>query len=129
MADEAAKKHVIILGAGASITSGYPDANHLRLLLSSQQVLRQKLSLHGNFTAEFLDKVLAEMMGGHMERPIGLFRHGAFATVDEFSYLARGQFRSDVQRLKELLRFALALHDPELSFHESDYYRFIQKLF
>lgn len=68
-------------------------------------------------------------MGGPLKKTIDLFRHGGFATVDEFSSLAGRNFQGDVQNLKQLLRFALSLRDPENNFHESDYYRFIQRLF
>jgi len=121
MSEEPVKKHVIILGAGASITSGYPDANRLRLLMSSEKALREELSNRGKFDSEFVDRVVGRVLGGELGSAIELFRHGGFATVDEFSNLARNRFRTEVGLLKSLLRFSLALHDPEENFHKSDY--------
>lgn len=123
------KRHVIILGAGSSVTSGYPVANGLRLLMSSEKRVREELERLGKFNTEYTDKVIAQMMGGAMKETIDLFRHGGFATVDEFSNLAYNRLPKEVQNLKRLLRFALALHDPEENFEKSDYYVFIQKLF
>jgi hypothetical protein len=122
-------RHVIILGAGASASSGYPVANKLRLLMSSEETLREGLSKRIKLNTAQPQEIVEKVMGGKMKGTIELFRHGGFATVDEFSYLARGRFPDAVQDLKRLLRFALALDDPEERFHESDYYVFIQKLF
>lgn len=129
MQEEKRKRHVIILGAGSSVTSGYPVANELRLLMSSEKRLRAKLEHLGKFNTEHADKIIAQMMGGKMKETVELFRHGGFATVDEFSNLAYSRLTTEVQNLKRLLRFALCLHDPEEAFEKSDYYIFIQKLF
>jgi hypothetical protein len=122
------EKHVIILGAGASITSGYPDANRLRVLMSSDKTVRDIL-VEGRVGEMLERKIIAWMFGAEMERTIALFRHGGFATVDEFSKLAGVRLRAATEGLKRTLRVALALHDPEDQFEKSDYYRFIQKLF
>jgi hypothetical protein len=58
-----------------------------------------------------------------------LFRHGGFATVDEFSNLASTKYPEHVQRMKHLMMLGLLLHNPEDKFETSDYYPFIQKLF
>jgi hypothetical protein len=129
MAEETIKKHVIILGAGASATSGYPMADKLRLLMSSEMTLREELSRHGKFNNDHVDKILHRMMGGNLKRVIELFRHGGFASIDEFSRLASPRYAQQIQLLKQLLRLALSLHDPEDQFHKSDYYAFIQRLF
>jgi len=65
----------------------------------------------------------------HFKPVVELFRHGGFGTVDEFSKLAAKNYPQHTQDMKKLMRLAFALHNPEDSFHESDYYRFIQKLF
>lgn len=90
---------------------GGPSANHLRL----------NSSIHSDSRSRQDHTFL--IVG-----PAKWFSVG-FATVDEFSYLARDKFATEVQSLKRLLRFALALHDPEDEFQKSDYYLFIQKLF
>lgn len=123
------KRHVIILGAGASVSSGYPVANELRLLMSSEKKLRAELYRLGGFNNDYVDKIIAQVIGGPMAKAVDLFRHGGFATVDEFSYLAYHKHAKEVQALKRLLRFTLALHDPEENFEKSDYYYLIQKLF
>jgi hypothetical protein len=129
MSTETKKKHVVILGAGASATSGYALANRLRLLMSSEQMLRTELSKRGNFKKDELDNIIKEVMRGPNKKAVELFRHGGFATVDEFSYLASEKFPTEVQSLKRLLRFVLALHDPEEEFQKSDYCVFIQTFF
>jgi hypothetical protein len=123
------KKHVIILGAGASATSGYPQADGLRLLMSSEPVLREELEKRTNCNKERIDQIINWAMRGERAATIELFRHGGFATVDEFSKLASDKLHFKVQDLKRLLRFALSLHNPEDEFHKSDYYKFIQRLF
>jgi len=129
MAEEDQPRHVIILGAGASSTSGYPLADTLRLLMSSEKAVQRELEKQGISDTDYAEKVIREMMGGPIKPTIDLFRRGGFATVDEFSKLAGLRFPNEVQALKRLLRFVLALRDPEEEFHKSDYYRFIQRLF
>lgn len=134
-------KHVIFLGAGASVTSGYPLAADLRLILSSKnsysRYLEQKLpgDEHKNLRANLV---------GHFDQTqnaIRLFREGGFATIDEFSYLAGPKFAAEIQSLRKLLTLVLSLHFPEATykcsrrrtetdgFETSDYYAFIQRLF
>lgn len=122
------KQHVIFLGAGASATSGFPVGQGLRLLMSSREVFKEKLSatfppdenaVHANVLTEF-DK---------FEDEVRLFRCGGFGTVDEFSRLAKESRTKVTQAMKRLMRLALCLHNPEEQFHKSDYYPFIQRLF
>ncbi len=47
MAEEDQPRHVIILGAGASSTSGYPLADTLRLLMSSEKAVQRELQKQG----------------------------------------------------------------------------------
>ncbi len=113
--------------------SGYPLANALRLLLSSKKHF-----------VDFLRKALGEVeqsqtyicqgMISHYDRfapSIELFRHGGFATVDEFCKLATGskEFALAVEHMRALTVIVLGLHHPEKDFHESQYYGFVQRLF
>ena len=41
-----AGKHVIFLGAGASMSSGYPSAEHLRVLLGDKGAFREHIQKH-----------------------------------------------------------------------------------
>lgn len=125
MPEEHPKKHVIILGAGASVSSGYPVADQLRLLMSSEKRLRERLGELAPFKTEYVDRIIERMMGEPASRAIELFRHGGFATVDEFSNLAGFQMPKETQELKKLMRFCLALHNPEDDFEKADYYYFI----
>jgi len=136
MQTEKPRHHVIFLGAGASFTSGYPVGERLRLRLASEK----------NFSSD-LDKALPNSKLGrkfpageetagiclnyfkHFASVVELFRHGGFGTVDEFSKLAANNYPQHTQDIKKLMRLAFALHNPEDSFHESDYYPFIQRLF
>ena len=113
MENETKQRHVIILGAGASVSSGYPMANGLRLLMSSEASLRKELESRGKFNKDYTGKVINKMMGGEVAEAVQLFRHGGFASVDEFSKLASPRYHRQVQGLKRLLRLALSLHDPE----------------
>lgn len=133
-------KHVIILGAGASYTSGYPLAADLRVILSSTEAFKKyvegKTSQHNQ---KFRDKLL--QLFAYNEPAIRLFREGGFATVDEFSFLARKRLKTQVANMKRLMTVVLALHNPETEykknganttttgFESSDYYPFVQKLF
>jgi hypothetical protein len=123
------KKHVIILGAGASLTSGYPLANKLRLLMTSERKAWEELQKNHKTDISHLNDTFAPMFSGTGGQIDGLFRDGVFATVDEFSYLAGPRFSEEIQSLKRRLRFALALHNPEDNSDQSDYYPFIQRLF
>jgi hypothetical protein len=124
------KKHVIILGAGASLTSGYPLAAELRLILSSPENFKSHLhsklpgvNIQRDWIPYFMN-FFHELRGA-----IDLFRHGGFATVDEFSFLAGKRFPKEVAAIKNLVAVVLAVHNPEDNFHSTDYYPFIQRLF
>src|SRR5881396_3549869 len=123
------KKHVILLGAGASCTSGYPLADRLRLLMSSEKDFKAELSRVLPDKAAFTSALAFDLLFRPNEQAIELFRHGGFATIDEFSKLAGAKYPKEVQELKKLLRFVLAIDNPEENFTRSDYYVFIQKLF
>lgn len=127
MQTKSPQKHVIFLGAGASVTSGYPLANDLRLRLSSEKQMKVDierldaghLASHAAITACFSD----------FKSSIELFRHGGFGSVDEFAKLAAAKYPNHVQVMKQLTHLGLALHNPEDNFHKSDYYQFVQRLF
>jgi hypothetical protein len=122
------EKHVIFLGAGASKTSGYPLADELRLLIASPAFLHRRFREQtGDLYEEFKPK-LDDWMNG-LRRPIQLFREGGFATVDEFIRLTGSLYEPEQNALTRLLSLCLAIHNPEQEFENSDYYRFIQRLF
>jgi hypothetical protein len=62
---------------------------------------------------------------------LNLFRHGGFATVDEFCKLSQdGQrFNKEVDALRYHIRAILGLFNPEDKFEKSEYYLFVQSLF
>jgi hypothetical protein len=126
-------RHVIFLGAGASATSGYPIGQELRLRMASKERFERELD-------KMISPTLSDPAGriarakclnrfDRFSESIELFRHGGFATVDEFSKLASEDHQEHAQAMKSLMRLALSLHNPEDQFHESDYYAFIQNLF
>ncbi len=121
-------KHVIFLGAGASLTSGYPLAAGLKVILSSRYAFEKYVAskINGTQLQNYLNQRFAQM-----SKAVALFREGGFGTVDEFSYLARKRFPQEVHEFKQLAGIILALHAPEESngFENSDYYPFIQRLF
>ena len=125
--------HVIFLGAGASFNSGYPIGQGLRLKIATQENFNEELRKHIN-----LDTVIPDTRNAYgkcsnrfadFKESVELFRHGGFATVDEFSKLASAGHQEHVQNMKKIMRIVLSIHNPEKQFHESDYYPFIQRLF
>ncbi len=132
-------KHIIILGAGASYTSGYPLADKLRIILSSDSEFKR-------YTADKYPALAQKLWQNftHCAKAVRLFREGGFGSIDEFCFLAGSRFQKDVQYLNVLVAFVFALHNPESlyqkpgsrekadkvnAFEHSDYYPFVQKLF
>lgn len=120
-------RHVIFLGAGASFTSGYPVGDGLRLRMSSDKHLRDEVAKIFKEEREIPDLCVAHFES--FSDSVKLFRKGGFGTVDEFSKLASDKDGKHVQNMKRLMRLAFALHNPEDSFQDSDYYSFVQRLF
>jgi hypothetical protein len=127
------QKHVIFLGAGASATSGYPVGQELRLLMSSkdhfEKEIRKVPPAHEEFQKSWVNHNKCIRHFDDFVEAVKLFRHGGFATVDEFSKLASESYQEYVQDMKRLMRVVLSIHNPEEKFEESDYYPFIQRLF
>ena len=123
-----AAKHVIVLGAGASATSGYPVAEELRKLLANPERLREKVKEKVKEKYEQVKPGLDYSLKV-LDRSIRLFRNGGFATVDEFIRLAGRHRETEAEYLRRLLSLCFAIENPEASFEPSDYYRFIQRLF
>lgn len=125
-------KHVIFLGAGASKGSGYPLANELRLLISSRTEWEKALEGYAkkhHVADEHLTAVGLKYWDSHSDA-LNLFRHGGFATIDEFCKLAGAfQFQHEINGLRGLVRAALGLFNPEEQFEKSEYYGFVQALF
>jgi hypothetical protein len=135
-------KHVIILGAGASVTSGYPMANGLRLLLGSGNYFREKVKEdHEEFkkhnpllkNPKEYDPAPADFCFKYHSDAVSIFRSGGFGTVDEFCKLIDLQNDPSLSRLahgmRHLTRLALGLRNPEYGYQDSDYYPFVQRLF
>ncbi len=127
MQSKSPPKHVIFLGAGASFTSGYPLANGLRLRLAGDKQMQADLKLRYTDYPDAFNTV--RKCFEDVKESVELFRHGGFGSVDEFSKLASLKYPKHVQAMKGLTRLALSLLNPEDSFHESDYYPFIQSLY
>jgi hypothetical protein len=136
MQTEKPRHHVIFLGAGASLTSGYPIGEKLRLRLANENHFFSDLDKafpknqigHKTSKGEETEAICLEYFR-RFKPVVELFRHGGFGTVDEFSKLAADKYPEHTQDMKKLMRLAFALHNPEDSFHKSDYYPFIQRLF
>jgi hypothetical protein len=125
-------KHVIILGAGASLSSGYPLADRLRLLLTSPRALRDYLYERFEVQDLKLRSQIWDRLAFHrksFDESLKIFRRGGFSTVDEFCYLANDQCAAEVKAAKTYMRHVLLMVLPEWTFHKSEYYRFVQKLF
>src|SRR5687768_9825126 len=104
MADKTPHKHVIFLGAGASKSSGYPLANELRLRLSSWETFAEFIASNFPDNADgAAGKELARHFWGNNGQAISIFRHGGFASVDEFCQLAAGsKDRSHIDAVKSM---------------------------
>jgi hypothetical protein len=131
------KKHVIFLGAGASVTSGYPDANRLSVLMCDRWTFFREIA--NRFQAEGEEHAQQFVYGKSalstyyksFQKSVQLLRDGDFATMDELSNLARGgRHSSEIQNLKKLMRFVFALNNPDFTYWaRSDYRALIQALF
>src|ERR1017187_4604615 len=130
------KKHVIILGAGASVTSGYPDANRLTVLMCDRQTFLNELvarpAAEGeDKTSEWVHNSKIRDYYQSFNETVQLLRAGDFATMDELSSLAVGGHRApEISKLKKLMRFVFALNNPEVThWPKSDYRALINVLF
>jgi hypothetical protein len=133
------KKHVLILGAGASITSGYPDANWLTVLMCDAPTFLNELykrikDEEGEEAAKTWTQSTNSPIRSYynsFRETVALLRSGDFATMDELSNLATGGNRSgEISKLKKLMRFVFALNNPDFShWPKSDYRALIHKLF
>ena len=129
-------KHVIFLGAGASVSSGYPVANRLRLLLSSESHFLSWVKECIPKAPDGTRLVTAEFFNT-FQPSVDLFRRGGFASVDEFCRLISDQHKPDggerdlvhVENMRWLTRAVLGVLNPKDKFEESEYYPFVQKLF
>jgi hypothetical protein len=126
-------KHVIFLGAGASVGSGYPLANDLRLLISSRDNWSKSLREYQERNPPPHSPVSWEHAGRNLwerhSKALKLFREGGFATLDEFCKLAGFAFQSEIHGLRNVVRAALGMFNPEEHFEKSEYYGFVQSLF
>jgi len=130
------KKHVIILGAGASITSGYPDANWLTVLMCDRQTFFNEFISRAKTEGEqnperWLENSTVRKYYDSFNQTVQLLRSGDFATMDELSNLVMGgQHSSEILKLKKLMRFVFALNNPDLThWPKSDYRALIHALF
>jgi hypothetical protein len=146
-------KHVIILGAGASKSSGYPLAAKslgnpkpndpslreippLREILSSDDCFGKYVEKElGNLDSkghvkETLVGAFKSLLGTREGR---LFQTTSYKTVDEFSFSLRNNqgYHALVNQLKRFTSVVFAVHDPirGQSNNQPDYVTFVQKLF
>jgi hypothetical protein len=102
--------HVIFLGAGASYTSGYPIGQKLRLMMASKDYFQAELDKIYPTTNSMTDaslhdgKIKCLQYFDRFAKSIELFRHGGFATVDEFSKLVSESCPEHVQAMKKLIK-------------------------
>jgi len=126
-------KHVIFLGAGASYSSGYPLANGLRLMISSRdnwsKSLREYQERHPSPHAPVSWDHAGRNLWEWHSKALNLFRNGGFATLDEFCKLAGFAFQNEIHGLRNVVRAALGMFNPEEHFEDSEYYGFAQSLF
>src|SRR5439155_18099778 len=130
-------KHVIFFGAGASVTSGYPVADKLTILIADPRFFVRRLSKASDRDGEkasheqMIKALVFKHLTASFSRASRLLRAGNFRTMDELSDLAfGGEHAAQIRELKKLMRLALALTNPDQSaYPTSDYRHFIQALF
>lgn len=132
------EKHVIILGAGASITSGYPEANRLAVLMCDaptflkrfHETIEEDIGYDPGTYYELRLKKIREHHKSFLSAS-SLLRDGDFATMDELSNLVQGgAHAARIHELKRLMRFVFGLSEPHTRlWPKSDYRKFIQSLF
>jgi hypothetical protein len=137
-------KHVIILGAGASASSGFPlgfelaertsDAtwipNEIAKAIRNLSELRSEVQLDGA-VSEGLGLIVNPYLK-KLSKEFSLMRQCDFDSIDEFGRVAReSEFKDSVQRIKLVLRIVLSL--PIVSqgsaAQDGDYRRFVKMLF
>jgi len=114
-----APKHVIFLGAGASVSSGYPTAMDLRELMASEEALEKQVLTairgippgpqHIGSAAQFNQWI------DPMKRSLKLFRDGCFGTIDEYCSLVRNANAREVIQLKKILRLVFGLRERDMT--------------
>lgn len=130
-------KHVIILGAGASRTSGYPLNLELGRILSSPGGFEGYLKAQ-DAAPQLTQKLIKEFR--KEEEWLRPFLDGKFATVDDFSSEFRYRRKPVVQDLKWYTSWAFVLHNPQgnsgscetgesTASATSDYLALVKKLF
>jgi hypothetical protein len=103
-------KHVIILGAGASRTSGCPLNLELGRILSSPGGFEGYLKAQ-DAAPQLTQKLIKEFR--KEEEWLRPFLNGKFATVDDFSSEFRYRRKPVVQDLKWYTSWAFVLHNPQ----------------
>ena len=130
-------KHVIFLGAGASLSSGYPLADRLTVLMCDpttfqMELERVMLSEHSDRSQREVEReqvvaYFSELWKGGTD----MLRAGDFRTMDEMSRFAfKGEHGSKVRTLKKAMQLVISLFNAD-RFHywASDYRKFVQSLF
>ena len=132
-------KHVIILGAGASFTSGYPMNNSLGTILSSPAGFERYV--RDQDAASQLKEKLIMQFKQKEEKGLLPFRNGRFDTVDEFSFHQSHNTRNVVvQELKWYTTLVFVLNNRQensgscqrgdtIGSESSDYLALVKKLF
>ena len=119
------------------MTSGYPDANRLSVLMCDRWTFFREIT--SRLQAEGEDNAAKWVRGKSalssyyesFRTSVQLLRDGDFTTMDELSNLARGgQYAAEIRNLKKLMRFVFALNNADSSFWARSGFRlFNQALF
>jgi hypothetical protein len=128
-------KHVIILGAGSSCSSGYPAARQLTKLMADPKhffrYLNDLLAKEDMPSANPEIQTIARNLFAAFEPAAKVLKDGSFATMDELSNLAFGGSRaSDILTLKQELRLVFGMDNPHVwHWGSSDYPSFVNAIF
>jgi hypothetical protein len=114
------------------MSSGYPSAEKLRLLLTSPHEFA--LFLQNRFSRQpgISYSWYKSQIEGHAKvfnHAIEIFQQGNFGTVDEFCAVCGGVYSDEVQIVKDYMSFVLSCVSPEYTFEQSEYHSFIRHLF
>jgi hypothetical protein len=124
---------VLILGAGASETSGYPLANELALLMCDERSFRDKLRRQFAEEGFYDENASYENAFASVQlesKAAATLRSSDFETMDQLSrHVAGGEHAHIARGLKILMRLVLAIHNPDKSHYgTSDYRKLVNRV-
>jgi hypothetical protein len=121
------KTDVIFLGAGASLSAGFPTNKDLTNYIIYQMSPNQRFTSSGQTKTSFDQKLAQQIQSDKWPKLKERLRRSGFLSVDEFCQLAKEKPEM-VLDMKRMLRVALFDHTRGW-FQNNDYRTFVESLF